>query len=101
MGLCKKAKKRRLGDNNVLGVVDNNIYFVEDIRLQQITKGATMTIIKMTKTRYRLKQAIARYYCADIESVDIDSYGYVRVRGKKTKIQTDEYNGVYVAAFIK
>lgn len=60
-----------------------------------------MTIIKMTKTRYRLKQAIARYYGTDIEKVEIDSYGYVRIGGKKVKIQTDEYNGLYVAAFIK
>jgi ribosomal protein S24E len=60
-----------------------------------------MTIITITKSKTTLKKRIADYYKTTADKITINAYGNVYNGNRKTRLQTDLYNGVYVCAFVK
>ena len=60
-----------------------------------------MTIITMTRDKAKLKKHIADYYNTTVDKITINGYGTVYNGNRKTRLQTDLYNGVYVCAFVK
>ena len=60
-----------------------------------------MTIIAMTKDKAKLKKHIADYYSTTSDKITINAYGTVYNGNRKTRLQTDYYNGIYVCAFVK
>ena len=60
-----------------------------------------MTIIAMERSRDDLIKSVAKYYKTTADKIMINHYGNVYCNERKTRLQTDEYKGFYVCAFIK